>query len=88
MAAASNADAPLFAEAFARLLPHRRELATGVDVAVAPAAVATRTGLAVAYADAAGALWFWHGSVERIISGPPVPSAVRLDAPPDHVAAS
>ena len=68
--------------------PHRRELATGVDVAVAPAAVATRTGLAVAYADAAGALWFWHGSVERIISGPPVPSAVRLDAPPDHVAAS
>ena len=68
--------------------PHRRELASGVDVAVAPAAVATRTGLAVAYADAAGALWFWHGSVERIISGPPVPSAVRLDAPPDHVAAS
>jgi hypothetical protein len=67
--------------------PHRRELAAGVNVTVAPAAVATRTGLAVAYADAAGALWFWHGSVERIISGPPVPSAVRLDAPPDHVAA-
>jgi len=65
-----------------------RELAAGVKAGVVPAVVATRVGLAVVYADAAGALRFWHGSVERIISGPPVPSAVRLDAPPDHVAAS
>jgi len=68
--------------------PHQRELAADVNSAVAPAAVATRTGLALAYAGTAGALCFWHGSVERIIAGPPVPSAVRLDAPPDHVAAT
>lgn len=68
--------------------PYQRDLAADVSPAVVPAAVATRTGLAIAYADAAGALCFWHGSVERIIAGPPVPSAVRLDAPPDHVAAT
>lgn len=68
--------------------PHQRELAANVNSAVASAVVATRTGLAIAYADATGALCFWHGSIERIIAGPPVPSAVRLDAPPDHVAAN
>lgn len=64
---------------------HSRELASEVDATVAPAAIATRTGLAVVYLAAGGRLMFWHGSVERIIDGPPAAAAVRLDAPPEHV---
>ena len=62
-----------------------RELAGEADAAVAPAVVATRTGLAIVYAAGAGRLMFWHGSVERIIDGPPTAAAVRLDAPPEQV---
>ncbi len=64
----------------------RRELAA--DAADGPpAVVATRTGLALVYAAADGRLMFWHGAVERIVDGPPVPSSARLDAPPEHVTA-
>ncbi len=61
------------------------ELAAGAAPGVAPAAVATRTGLAIAYVAAAGTLRFWHGSVERLVGEALVPSAQRLDAPPDEV---
>jgi hypothetical protein len=60
-------------------------LAADGDPAVPPAMVATRTGLAVVYADRAGRLLFWHGSVERIEGAPMVPAHERLDAPPDEV---
>lgn len=62
-----------------------RELADDADAAVAPAVVATRTGLAIVYAARAGQLMFWHGAVERIIDGPPTAAAVRLDAPPEQM---
>jgi hypothetical protein len=62
-----------------------RALAGEADEAVAPAVVATRTGLAIVYATKAGRLMFWHGSVERIVAGPPTAAAVRLDAPPEQV---
>lgn len=52
---------------------------------VAPAAVATRTGVAILYATRDGCLRFWHGSAERVMDGPPVPSSIRLDSPPDQV---
>jgi hypothetical protein len=61
------------------------ELARGV-AAVAPGLVATRTGLAIVYATAAE-VRFWHGSIERLQGETVVPSAQRLDAPPDEVAA-
>jgi hypothetical protein len=48
-------------------------------------AVATRTGLALLYVADGTRLMFWHGSVDRIVNGPPVASSVRLDAPPDQV---
>jgi len=64
---------------------HQRELAADAIPTVPPAVVATRTGLAVVYAATGGRLRFWHGSVERIIAGPPTASSVRLDAPPEHV---
>jgi hypothetical protein len=51
----------------------------------AMAAVATRIGLALVYQATGRRLRFWHGAVERLEGGPPVPAAVRLDAPPDHV---
>lgn len=62
-----------------------RILAEQADLAVLPAAVATRVGLAIIYATEDGAVRFWHGSVERILLGAPTPAAQRLDAPPDHV---
>ncbi len=62
-----------------------RELAAEADAAVAPAVVATRTGLAIVYGAGAGRRMFWHVSVERIIDGPPTAAAVRLDAPPEQV---
>jgi hypothetical protein len=65
--------------------PHERELAADAIPTVPPAVAATRTGLAVVYAATGGRLRFWHGSVERIISGPPTASSVRLDAPPEQV---
>ena len=61
-----------------------RELARGC-AAVAPALVATRTGLALAYADAGGRVMFWHGSVERLRDESLVPAAARLDAPREQV---
>lgn len=64
----------------------KRDLAPAADPAVAPVAVATRTGLAIVYVERGGRLMFWHGSVERLIDGPPVASSVRLNAPPDVVA--
>ena len=68
-----------------RTFLEQRELAGGVDTSVVPAAVATRVGLACLYAALDGTLRFWHGSIDRITLGPPVPAASRLDAPPDHV---
>jgi hypothetical protein len=50
-----------------------------------PAAVATRTGLAIVYVTVKGTVRFWHGSVERLVGEDLVPSAQRLDAPPDEV---
>jgi len=44
-----------------------------------PAAVATRTGLAVLAVDG-DRLYFWHGSPERILLGPPKASAHALQA--------
>lgn len=67
--------------------PQRGELAAAVASEVAPAVVATGTGLAMVYVTAGGRLMFWHGSVERIVEGPPTPSAARLDRPPEHVEA-
>jgi hypothetical protein len=55
------------------------------DPAVAPALIATRTGLAVAYAAPDGALKFWHGSAGRIVAGDPPAASLRLDSPPEHV---
>jgi hypothetical protein len=63
----------------------RRELAAECDAAVVPAAVATRTGIALVYRDTRGRLMFWHGSEERLAGDAPVPAAVRLDRPPDEV---
>ena len=63
-----------------------RELAANTDATVPPAVVATCTGLAVIYVGSEGRLMFWHGSVERIIDGPPVASSVRLNSPPEQVA--
>ncbi len=62
-----------------------RDLLGNVNLAVRPAAVATAVGLALVFLDRQGQLRFWHGSKERLAEGPPVPSAVRLNAPPDHV---
>jgi hypothetical protein len=61
------------------------DLVVGGVAGVTPAAVATRTGLAVAYVTMAGGLRFWHGSVERLAGEALVPSALRLDSPPDDV---
>ena len=61
------------------------ELAHGCDPTVAPAMVATRTGVALAYVGSDGGLCFWHGSVERIVGANLAPAATRLDAPPDEV---
>lgn len=63
----------------------RRAIADDADARVQPAAVATRVGVAIVYAARGKRLRFWHGSIERIVDGAPVPSSVRLDAPPDHV---
>lgn len=63
-----------------------RELAPEVNARVAPVVAATRTGLAIVYVDGPGQLMFWHGSIERIVDGPPVASSVRLNSPPEHVA--
>jgi len=41
--------------------------------------------LAAAYVTMAGGLRFWHGSVERLAGEALVPSALRLDSPPDDV---
>jgi len=41
---------------------------------------ATRTGIAVLMRSEEGALQFWHGSVERIIDGPPKAAAHALQA--------
>ncbi len=65
--------------------PHARGISDGPDIGVQPALVATRTGVAMVYATRRGGLRFWHGSVERIIDGPPLDSSVRLNAPPDVV---
>ncbi len=62
-----------------------RELVADVEPALPPAAVATRTGLALVYLTTTGEVMFWHGSVERIVEGPPVDAAHRLDAPPEQV---
>jgi hypothetical protein len=62
-----------------KLLPLEAGVVTGVS------GVATRTGLALLYIADGSRLMFWHGSVDRIIDGPPVASSVRLDAPPDEV---
>lgn len=62
-----------------------RELARDCAHGVSPAAIATRTGLAAAYALADGTVRFWHGSVERLSDAAVVPAAQRLDAPPDEV---
>lgn len=61
------------------------DLAGGCDAAAAPAMVATRTGVAIVYAEGGGRLMFWHGSIERITGVNFVPAAARLDAPPDEV---
>ncbi len=50
--------------------PNHREIDPDAAAAL-PAIVATSTGLAILYACAASRLRFWHGSVERIIHGPP-----------------
>lgn len=55
------------------------------DPAVTPAAVATRVGLAIVYADPVGGVRFWHGAPERLRGPLPEPAAVRLDAPPLEV---
>lgn len=55
------------------------------DPAVAPAAVATRVGLAIVYGDPAGGVRFWQGAPERLRGPVPEPAAVRLDAPPLEV---
>jgi hypothetical protein len=61
-----------------------RELARGC-AAEAPALAATRTGLALAYAETSGRVMFWHGSIERLRDGEVVPAAVRLDVPREQV---
>lgn len=65
--------------------PQSSEIEPNCNELVAPAAIATRTGLAMVYVLRNGTLKFWHGSVERITGGPVVPASVRLDAPPDEV---
>lgn len=65
--------------------PHRRALADDATRAVAPSAVVTATGLAVAYVTGTGQVMFWHGSIERIIDGAPTAASLRLDSPPEHV---
>lgn len=67
--------------------PQHGEIAAAVASEVTPAMIATGTGLAIIYVTVGGRLMFWHGSVERIVDGPPTPSATRLDAPPEHVEA-
>lgn len=62
-----------------KLLPLEAGVVTGVS------GVATRTGLALLYVADGNRLMFWHGSIDRIVDGPPVASSVRLDAPPDEV---
>jgi hypothetical protein len=76
------------AEAGAAAWHRGRDLALDCAPGIAPAAVATRTGLAIAYLDAQGRIMFWHGSVERLSGDELVPAAVRLDAPPDEVHAA
>jgi hypothetical protein len=61
------------------------ELTNDADAAVVPAAVATRTGVAIAYGGIGGSVVFWHGSVERISGEDLKPAAARLDSPPDEV---
>ncbi len=63
----------------------QRDLTGEAEAGVVPAAVATRVGLAIVYAGCGNQLRFWHGSVERITDGAPMPSAMRLNTPPDHV---
>lgn len=68
-----------------RTWPHGREIARDTEAGVPPALVATRTGVALVYAKSGGGIMFWHGSIERIIDGPPIDSAARLNAPPEMV---
>ncbi|MSU48282.1 MAG: FAD-dependent oxidoreductase [Opitutus sp.] len=65
--------------------PHGCEVTAAVNPQVESALVATRTGVALIYVNGAAQLMFWHGSIERIVDGPPVASSVRLDAPPEQV---
>jgi hypothetical protein len=58
-----------------RSWPHCRAIAPGDADPSCPAAVSTRTGLAIAYLADGPRLRFWHGSVERIIDGPPAAPA-------------
>jgi hypothetical protein len=58
---------------------HRREI-EAATMAVGPSALATRTGLAILSVQAGPRLVFWHGSVERILHGPPKASAHVLQA--------
>jgi FAD dependent oxidoreductase len=62
-----------------------REIAGEADASVLPAVLATRTGLAVIYATVNGTLRFWHGSIERLVDGPPTAASIRLDTPSPHV---
>lgn len=64
---------------------HSRALETGTAEVSDPALVGTRTGFALVYVADGKRVMFWHGSVDRIIEGPPVAAAVRLDSPPENV---
>jgi len=52
-----------------KLLPLEAGVVTGVS------GVATRTGLALLYVADGSRLMFWHGSIDRIVDGPPVASS-------------
>ncbi|MSU65931.1 MAG: FAD-dependent oxidoreductase [Opitutus sp.] len=65
--------------------PQGCEVAPAMSAGSQPALVATLTGVALLYANAAGQLMFWHGSIERIVDGPPAALLVRLNAPPEQV---
>jgi hypothetical protein len=57
-----------------------RKLETAPSPCAFPTVVATHTGIAFIYVQAERRLFFWHGSVERILHGPPTASAHALQA--------
>lgn len=57
-----------------------REIEDEAGESADPAALATTLGLALVYVWNNRRLWFWHGSIERIVDGPPTVQAHALQA--------